>query len=219
MKKLVYLFLALILLPLLAKSQEVQIIPFASYQWGGKIYFYGGDIKIDDSKNYGIAMNVLIPGGKALHLEYMQQPTTFQLRSIDYTNDGYEEYPVNLNWFQIGAMQHVVAGAGNVMPFAGLTLGALYANPRTSTIEDVWKFSFTMQVGLKYYFNEKIGIRIHGGMLVPVQYGGFGLYFGSGGASAGVTTSSTILQGEIGAGLVFRLNTTTGAASTTPPAF
>ncbi len=216
MKKLSYLFLALILLPMLAKSQEVQLIPFAGYQWGGKIYYSTGEIKIDDSKNYGIAMNVLIPGGRALHLEYMQQPTTFELRDYVYTSGELEEYPVNLNWMQIGAMQHVMAG--NVMPYAGLTLGALYANPRTSTIEDVWKFSFTLQLGLKYYINDKIGIRIHGGMLVPVQYTGFGLYFGSGGASTGVTTSSTILQGEIGGGLIFRLNTATGAAAATPPA-
>jgi hypothetical protein len=109
-----------------------------------------------------------------------------------------------MNWFQIGAMQQI--NKGQAVPFAGITLGALYSNPQTNEIEDIWKFAMTGQIGIKYYINDKIGIRVHAGMLVPIQWGGFGVYFGSGGSGAGVTAGSAILQGEIGGGLILCLS-------------
>jgi hypothetical protein len=188
----------------LCSAQEFELIPYASYHWGGKLTFYDGEIKFKSSENYGLALNVVMPSNTVIHVEYMVQPTKLDLRYYGELGPEYKQYPVNMNWFQIGGMQQIEFG--KVMPFGGITLGALYFRPRSNEIQDSWKFAVTGQIGLKYYFNDKIGIRIHGGIFMPIQWAGFGLHFGTGGAGAGVNAGSYLLQGDIGGGLIFRLN-------------
>ncbi len=184
-------------------AQEIELIPYASFHWGGKLQFYNGEINFQSSANYGLAINVVMPTGTAIQVEYMNQPTSFDARYYDGTGTEYQNYPVNNNWFQVGAIQQM--DKGPLQPFGGVTLGALYFNPRTNEVADAWKFAMTGQIGLKYYINDKIGIRLHGGILMPIQWAGFGFYFGSGGSGTSVNAGSYIIQGQIGGGLIFRL--------------
>jgi len=208
MRKIIFLIAVSLAMIRPLSAQEIELIPYASFHWGGKLNFYDGEIKFKSSENFGIALNVVMPAGTAIQLEYMNQPTSIDVRYWSELGSEYQNYPVSNNWFQIGALQQL--DMGQLQPFGGITLGALYFKPRTNEIQEAWKFAMTGQIGLKYYITDRIGIRIHGGILMPIQWAGFGFYFGSGGSGTSVNAGSYIIQGQIGGGLVFRLGSPGG---------
>jgi hypothetical protein len=62
----------------------------------------------------------------------------------------------------------------------------------------------TFGLGIKYFFSDKVGIRLQGAFMMPMYFSGVGFYFGSGGS--GLTTYSAVpmLQGNFNGGLIFR---------------
>ncbi len=209
--KLIALLLPALFLIKPAQAQTLELIPYASFQWGGKLRFYDGEVRFNSSENFGVALNLNLPGNRAFLVEYLNQPTSVDVLFYEFLGSDSRRYKVNMNWFQAGAMQQI--DMGDVVPFGGITLGAVYFHPRTNELEDAWKFAMTGQVGMKYFLNEKVGIQMHLRMLVPIQWAGFGFYFGSGGSGTSVNAGSYLIQGDVGGGLVFRL----GTGSTSKP--
>lgn len=203
MKRAFLLSVLLVCMAQLSFSQNLEIIPYMSYQWGGKLRFYEGEIKFQSGENYGIALNYSLPRGTVLQLEYFSQSTSLDVRLYDALGPDFQSYPVNMNWIQAGGIQEF--DFYPLVPFAGMTLGALNFNPRTNELQDSWKFAVTGQVGLKYFLSERIGIRIHARLLMPIQWAGFGVGIGTGGVGAGFNMGSYIFQGDIGGGLIFNL--------------
>jgi hypothetical protein len=69
------------------------------------------------------------------------------------------------------------------------------------------KFAWGLRGGANIYpagDAGKVGIKLQAALLSAVQGAGGGLYFGTGGAGAGVTTYSSMLQFTLGGGLVFK---------------
>lgn len=203
MKRSILLSALLLCIVTLSSAQNLEIMPYMSYQWGGKLNFYEGDIRIQSSENYGIALNYTIPRGTILQLEYFNQSTNIDVRLYEELGGTYQSYPVSMSWIQVGGLQGF--DFYPLVPFAGITLGAMNFNPRTNELQDSWKFAVTGQIGLKYYFTERIGIRIHARLLMPIQWSGMGVSIGTGGVGAGINMGSYIFQGDIGGGLIFNL--------------
>lgn len=203
MKRSILLSALLLCIVTLSSAQNLEIMPYMSYQWGGKLNFYEGDMRIQSSENYGIALNYTIPRGTILQLEYFNQSTNIDVRLYEELGGTYQSYPVSMSWIQVGGLQGF--DFYPLVPFAGITLGAMNFNPRTNELQDSWKFAVTGQIGLKYYFTERIGIRIHARLLMPIQWSGMGVSIGTGGLGAGINMGSYIFQGDIGGGLIFNL--------------
>jgi len=70
---------------------------------------------------------------------------------------------------------------------------------------DEWLFSFGAGVGLKYFFNDKIGIRIQARMILPLVFAGGGFYIGTGGSGSYVSTTAPVVQGDFTGGLIIAL--------------
>lgn len=203
MKRNILLSALLLSMVTLSSAQNLEIMPYMSYQWGGKLNFYEGDIRIQSSENYGIALNYTIPRGTILQLEYFNQSTNIDVRLYEELGGNYQSYPVSMSWIQVGGLQGF--DFYPLVPFAGMTLGAMNFNPRTNELQNSWKFAVTGQVGLKYYLSERIGIRLHARLLMPIQWAGFGVSIGTGGIGTGISAGSYIFQGDIGGGLIFNL--------------
>ena len=203
MKRNILLSALLLSMVTLSSAQNLEIMPYMSYQWGGKLNFYEGDIRIQSSENYGIALNYTIPRGTILQLEYFNQSTNIDVRLYEELGGNYQSYPVSMSWIQVGGLQGF--DFYPLVPFAGMTLGAMNFNPRTNELQNSWKFAVTGQVGLKYYLSERIGIRLHARLLMPIQWAGFGVSIGTGGIGTGINAGSYIFQGDIGGGLIFNL--------------
>jgi hypothetical protein len=67
------------------------------------------------------------------------------------------------------------------------------------------KFAWGAKLGLNFWASESLGIKIQTGLNSAVQGAGGGLYFGTGGVGAGVSTYSTFYQFYVGGGLTFKM--------------
>ena len=75
----------------------------------------------------------------------------------------------------------------------------------TENSDGTTKFAWGFKLGANIWASEKVGIKIQAGLLSAVQAIGGGVYFGTGGAGAGITGLSTYYQFNLGGGLVFNL--------------
>ena len=78
-------------------------------------------------------------------------------------------------------------------------------NPETGDFGSATKFAWGLRLGSNIWVSEKIGLKIQAQLLSATQSMGGGLYFGTGGAGAGVSTYSSYYQFNLGGGLVFKL--------------
>jgi len=70
-----------------------------------------------------------------------------------------------------------------------------------------WLFSFGAGLGAKVHVNPKTSLRLQTRLLIPVQWGSAGFYFGTGGSGISVGGGSSIIQGDVSLGLAFKLGT------------
>lgn len=204
MKRILLLNIFAFTLSFLTFSQHIEIIPYASWHYGGKLKLRYGEAKFKASENYGATLNFVLPNDIALQFEYFQQSPLIEYREY-YPNTGFENYNSKIDWYQLGGLKQIAMNE-KIAPFGGLSLGA--SNIRVDESDpkvDSWTFSITGQIGAKIYLSDRIGLRLHARLLMPIQWGGFGFYFGSGGSGTSVNVGSYFLQGDIGGGLIIRL--------------
>src|SRR5436190_484285 len=95
-----------------------------------------------------------------------------------------------------------------VEPYGGLLLGAAIFNNKTPNPGEETskvKFALGFRLGATVWVSDRVGIKLQTQFITSVQGIGGGFYFGTGGASAGASTYSTITQFTLGGGLAFKL--------------
>jgi len=208
MKKLFYAIIFFAVINTTAKAQ-LEISPVAGYFFSTNINFYEGYMKIKDNMAYGINLGVRLDDSRILEFSYIGSTNEVEWRPYN----GFYDYPatsfnITSNYFLLSGIQEVPVQE-NVLGFGTAKLGAGYFKPVDARINDVWRFSFGLGVGLKYFVNDKIGLRFQADLLFPLYFNGGGAYcgIGTGGTSCGVgvSSSSAIMQGDISAGLIFLL--------------
>ena len=78
-------------------------------------------------------------------------------------------------------------------------------SPSRGASGSVSKFAWGMRLGANIWATPRIGLKLQADLESIVDGVGGGLYFGTGGVGAGVTTYSTFYQFGLGGGLTFRL--------------
>ncbi|MBT3174993.1 MAG: outer membrane beta-barrel protein [Lentimicrobiaceae bacterium] len=202
------ILITLILLPLMGISQ-VEIAPSAGFMFGGRINYYQGELKINDNLNYGVSIIVPeIKWGTALELNYTRMDSEAKFRA----NPGYPDYQdtdfdISVNYIQIGVMKTLVED-DKLTPYGSFSLGTTIFSPKND-ISDVWRFSITLGLGVKYMISDRIGVMARGRLMLPMIFGGIGGYvgIGTGGTSGGLSLNSyaTIVEGDFNGGLIFKL--------------
>ena len=194
-----------ILLPSIGLAQaKVEITPYGGYMFGGKLRFYEGDLKIENSGNYGLILDVEMAPDTKLEIFWSQMNTTAQFKPF-YGYDYLQTDPFNMNvgYIQIGGVQEM--DMDNIRPFGVFTLGTTYFLPQEGTYQDAWKFSVTLGGGVKIWFSDRVGIRLHGRLMLPMFWGGAGFTFGTGGAGLSMGAGTSMVQGEFAGGLIIGL--------------
>jgi Outer membrane protein beta-barrel domain len=177
--------------------------------WGGNISTYNGKLRTATGPSYGFALDIPVQKAMAVELSYTRQDG-----AIDYdTRNGKTKLTdMSVNYWHIGAVRGLTEG--KIRPFVTTSLGATYYSPSASSVniegedfrvDSVTKFSFAIGAGFKAYFGkaEKIGIRASIKTLPTLYNTGGGVWFGTGGASVGVT-GNAIWQWEAAAGLTVK---------------
>lgn len=157
-----------------------------TYGFGGINYYYTeGEIK--ESAHFGGGLEFEFRPNMAVEIYYQNQPTT---GSIRFSNWDATSGDVSVNYLMLGGLRYAPF-SDKVKGFGGLLLGAAWAD---SNYGSSTKFAWGGRLGLFITPSDRFGIRLGAQLLSPVQGAGGGLYFGTGGASAGVSTYSTIYQ-------------------------
>jgi len=90
-----------------------------------------------------------------------------------------------------------------------MSAGITWFNMTSHGVSDHVSFSAALGGGVKFFFSDRIGIRLQGRLLLPMYFSGGGLFvgIGSGGTSSGVSVSTGVLavQGDFSGGLIIRL--------------
>jgi hypothetical protein len=139
-----------------------------------------------------------------IELLYLRQDTKAPVTYWD-NGDKSGEFDLAINWLLLAFNRYQRFSNEKLEGYGGLQLGAAFldvTNPNTGNSNNSTKFAWGIRLGLNIYASEKFGIKLQTGLLSAVQGVGGGLYFGTGGAGAGVSTYSSMLQFGIGGGIV-----------------
>jgi hypothetical protein len=210
--KLIKFFLALAVILVMHTSQDlnaqiIELNAFTGWQLNGKAKLYDGEIRIDDSQNYGGKLAYGLSSSTFLELSYMRTDTRAQFFPYGIGTPS-ELVALSSNYIQVGGLQSV--DLGRIDPYATIAAGLTVWSPKDAGYSSYTQFSITVGAGLKIWLTDMLGIRLQGSMLMPMVYNGFGLGcgIGTGGASCGgnVYTRITPFQGEFSGGIVLRIS-------------
>ncbi len=177
--------------------------------WGGNVGSRLGEIRTATGPSLGLALDIPLHPAFAVELSYTRQDG-----ALDYDTRGNitNLTDMSVNYWQIGAVRGLTKG--KIRPFVTTGLGATYYSPAQDTvtiegetfnISSSTKFSLVIGAGFKAYFGkaEKIGLRASIKTFPTLYNTGGEIWFGSGGASVGIT-GDAIWQWEAAAGLTVK---------------
>ena len=193
----------LFVLPLVGQAQRIEITPTGGYMFGGKIRAYEGDFKITDKGSYGGAIGYSVDDWSQMEFFYMRQSSEGRLRTFGVF-DSETLFDLVTEYYQVGVVRNFQEG--EVQPFGSISFGATRFHPVDSEFDDEWFFSSTLGLGVKTFFNESVGLRLQARLMVPMYFGGGGLWCGTGGCGVGVSTYAPIVQGDLTAGLIIAID-------------
>lgn len=184
-------------------AQSVEIMPTYGYQFGGKVRGAFGDFRVESAGAYGI------------NLEVSTDNLPFSITAFWLRQDSYGLYQrfgdretrlwgMASEYFQIGTTRNF--GDGVAVPFLAFTLGGANFSPDDDEYGDEFRFAATLGGGVKIFPSERFGIRLHVRMLAPFQWGGAGMWCGTGGCGVNAGASTSFIQGEAGGGVILKLN-------------
>jgi len=192
---------------------QVEIGGFGGWLWTGKIPAWRQDIKVSDEGNYGATIGFQIREDMLANFEWnhTDNKATFREYNPDGTLGDFYTVPVTFNYYMLG-FNYLVTYSEPLVPYGLLNVGIMtaesgeYSNKSGSS--DTY-FAAGLGGGLRYYISENIGIKLQARLLLPMQFGGigFGCGIGTGGANcgAGVSTYTSIIQGDFTGGIILKL--------------
>ncbi len=188
-------------------AQPIEIHGFAGWQLMGKANLYDGEFRMEDALNYGGKIAVGLSTTTYAEVSYMRADTEGRFYPY-YSGGPSESIPFSSNYIHIAGLQEVHFGP--VAPFATIGLGLAIWDPKTDQLNSKVQFQITAGAGVKIWITDFLGIRLQGGMMLPmiVNGAGFGCGIGTGGSSCGanVYTRITPFQGEFSGGLIIKLH-------------
>ncbi|MEE4258079.1 MAG: hypothetical protein V2I47_13660 [Bacteroidales bacterium] len=202
------LFLLAVVFPFIlpAQSGGIELAPFAGYMFGGSVNYYEGKLKIENGMNYGASL--LLPVHDFLDVEVnytrMQSKASFS-PSFGYPDLEYVETDLATNYIQVGGISKFYSRHTRITPFGSVSLGATWFAPEDASFSTVWRFSAAAGLGVKVMFNDVVGIMLRGRLLMPMYFGGLGIYAGTGGSGVSVNSVVAPLQGDFNGGLLIKL--------------
>jgi len=181
------------------RRQQFEVAPFAGYLFTGNLQTLDGELKIDNSFDYGAALDIRLSKDLLIELLYIHSEPGVSLKKDYYTVADFL-FDMNVEYLQGGLQVETESGA--FRPFAAFTIGAIYFNPKDYSYKGSWQFSFTAGGGVKYYFTNNLGVRAQWRFLVPIYLDSASVFCNNGYCSIFISGGTYILQYDITAGLI-----------------
>jgi hypothetical protein len=170
--------------------------------------YYEGTI--EGGFQWGVGIEYMLHDHYALELMYLHQstnaPTVYQAGTGTLVKN--ENFDVALDYIMLGGGRHMQKPGSRVEAYGGLYAGVAILNvdnPSNGNEGNATKFAWGIRLGGNVWTSGRMGIKLQAQLLSVAQGAGGGLYFGTGGVGAGVSTYSTIYQFSLGGGLTFKV--------------
>ena len=210
MKKL--FFITFILVSATAiQAQGIRLNGYALYTFDDAVSSFQSntqrfDGKIKGGLTWGVGAEFMVQPELGVEVSYYRMDTK---GPVNFVNPlpGSATLDIALNWIMLGGNKYFVVNP-KVEPYAGFMLGAGIVdvrNPDNGNTQGSTEFAWGLKGGVNIWASEKVGLKLQTNLMSMVQAVGGGLFFGTGGASVGVSTFSTLLQFSLGGGLVIKL--------------
>lgn len=184
-------------------AQTVELTGFGGYvfpaRWSssyGSLYFYGNAM-------YGGSLNVGVSRTVDVGFSYTRIDTQIEPEVIGSTYY-FDNVPVSENYYLLGITKNFRISEV-ASPFVRFNMGGVYLSPKESQYYSYWFVAVGADAGVKVYFSKVIGLMVQAQLLLPVQYGGFYFYGGTGGGGTGVYMSGTLVDFGFTGGLFFKI--------------
>jgi len=217
MKKIALSLLLTITLAAAASAQNVRLNLYGNYAFDDGIdnsYTYNTEGYFEGTLKggflWGAGAEFILHDYYGLELMYNRLDTHAPVDYWDYNDiinhNKHADLDVSVNYIMIGGVRYMHPKA-KVDPYGGFMLGMAIVdteNPETKVSNNATKFAWGARLGTNIWASDRVGIKLQAQFLSVPQGAGGTLYFGTGGAGAGVSTYSTVFQFVLGGGLTFK---------------
>lgn len=216
MKKLILsLTLAISLLNGIAQESNfesrIEITGFTGYQTSGTINFYQGKFKAKDGQNWGGILGFRLRPSTMLEVSWTQTKNDFIFRP--YAGYGWGTETIyskgSTNFYLIGGTQEQELGNEKILGLAGFSVGACNLNFDDVRAKDTWEFAMGVNLGVKVFLTDRIGLRFQGRLLMPMYFNGIsvgcGVGTGGAGCGTGVSTTAVLIEGDFTGGILIAI--------------
>lgn len=199
---------ALIFICLATPKAQAQTIPTINL-YGGYVFrdkvsldqYYG---YVNDAAQYGGGLEFTLPRNTSAEIKYLRMDTRAPLY---YYNTGKQENKnedkISVNYILLGGTKYLPVRS-TILPYAGFGIGVGIADSKDDG-GSLTKFAYEMKLGVKVKTASLVSLKFQTQFQSMVQGVGGGLYIGTGGSGAGVSTYSSIFQFGFSGGLSFSI--------------
>ncbi|HEX6179948.1 MAG TPA: outer membrane beta-barrel protein [Chitinophagaceae bacterium] len=170
--------------------------------------YYNGTMK--GGFQWGVGAEFLLRKDYSLELMYLHQsteaPTQYQSGTGVLVKN--TTFDVNIDYIMLGGNRYVQRPGSKAEPFGGLFVGVGILNvdnPDNGNQSSATKFAWGARLGCNIWASDRFGLKLQAQLLSIAQGAGGGLYFGTGGVGAGVSTYSSVYQFVLGGGITFKM--------------
>ena len=205
-----------------AMSQKARLNGYATYVFDDNFDSYYDNTnyyegKIKGGFQWGVGLEYMAKPSYGIEILYLNQQTTAPTTYVQpgFTGVRTTNFDLSLNWIMLSGTRYVRKPGSKAEGYGGFQLGAAIfnvTNPDNGNDNSATKFAWGFRGGVNIWASPKVAIKLQGQLMSAVQGAGGGLYFGTGGGGAGVSTYSSMYQFGLGGGLVFAL----GGATSNP---
>ncbi|MEY3420200.1 MAG: hypothetical protein RIR48_480 [Bacteroidota bacterium] len=167
--------------------------------------YYKGTIR--GGYQWGVGFEFLARPNYGAELMYLRLDTKAPLQ---YYSGGVKNtvFDLGINYIMLAGNRYFSKPGSKVEGFGGAMLGldiTSVKNPDNGKSGSKTFFAWGFRGGANVWATDKVGIKLQAQLLSAVQSVGGGIFFGTGGAGAGLAAYSSMYQFSLGGGLVFRL--------------
>lgn len=195
---------------LFSQAQNIEFSSLYGYQFGSRINYYGGYLKLDDGSSFGLGAGYNTGSNYIIQLNYYRNTADVRFRDRILAPRETRITTSTIDWFSIGGTR--TTGDGPNYGFIGGALGILKTTPSMinkdlleRNLESTSNFYFEFKMGGTAMLNDYIGFRAQAIVQCPIDYAGVYFGYGSGGPSSGISFNSTVVIFSLQGGLVFTL--------------
>lgn len=199
------LSIALFLVFEVSNAQYVDIMPYYGYQFATSIdaYYYNSAsrFRIKPAANYGLEIDVVLPYNDISITASFTNSSTYVTSQENFQAEE-KLFDATQQYWMFGVSREV--DMEQLRPFFGFIMGWTTVKPEDVALHNLSKFTLGLRGGAKYFISDRIGIFARARLLLPVQWAGAGIWFGSG---SGITLNAgtTIVSGDVGGGIIISL--------------